>query len=141
MLINFKTLQTISKDLSLLYVEDDQSIRDKTAVIFKNLFNHIDIAEDGQEGLELYNKYKEDNSKHYDIVVTDIQMPRLDGIGLAKEIVNVNKNQKIIIISAYDDKEYLIDLINLGIDAFMEKPISSDNLLKVLYEVCSSLNE
>ena len=140
MVLNFKTLQQISKELSLLYVEDDKALRGKTAVVFQNLFNHVDVAEDGVEGLELYNKYKEDNAKYYDIIVTDIQMPRLDGIGLTKEILDIHKDQKIIIISAYNDKEYLIDLINLGVERFMQKPLYSENLLKILYDVCSSFN-
>lgn len=140
MVLNFKTLQQISKELSILYVEDDVSLREKTAVVFKNLFQHVDVAEDGIQGLELYKEFFEKEAKHYDIIVSDIQMPRLDGIGLTKEIFGINKKQKVIIISAYNDKEYLIDLINLGVDAFMQKPLSSENLLQVLYDVCTSFN-
>ncbi len=65
-------------------------------------------------------------------------MPRLDGIGLTKEILQLHKEQKIIIVSAHNDKEYLIDLINIGVEAFMQKPLSSGNILEVLYEVCNS---
>lgn len=140
MALNFKMLQQVSKDLSMLYVEDDISLREKTTVVFKNLFQHVDVAEDGVEGLELYNEFYENEAKYYDIVVSDIQMPRLDGIGLTKEIYNINKKQKIIIISAYNDKEYLIELINLGVDVFMQKPLSSENLLQVLYDACTSFN-
>jgi len=65
-------------------------------------------------------------------------MPNLNGIALTKEIFKLNKEQKIIIISAHNDKEYLIDLINIGVEAFMQKPLSSENMLEVLYEVCCS---
>jgi len=140
MLLNFKILQQVSKELSILYVEDDASLREKTAIVFKNLFKDIDVAQDGLLGLELYTQYYEKEKKYYDIIVSDIQMPRLDGIGLTKEILKINKDQKIIIISAYNDKEYLIDLINLGVEAFMQKPLSSQNLLQVLYDVCTSFN-
>lgn len=136
--MNFKLLKQLSKNFSLLYVEDDEILRNKTVGVFKNLFLLVDIAEDGIEGLELYKNHYENNSKYYDIVVSDIQMPRLDGIGLTKEILSINKKQKIIIVSAYNDKEYLIDLINLGVEGFMQKPLSSENLLEILYEVCSS---
>ena len=67
-------------------------------------------------------------------------MPRLNGIGLTKEILKKNPKQNIIIISAYNDKDYLIDLINLGVKAFMQKPLSSENLLQVLYDVCSEFS-
>jgi len=140
MVLNFKTLQQVSKNLSLLYLEDDIALREKTAVVFRNLFEEVDVAEDGIEGLEFFNNYYEREGKYYDIIVSDIQMPRLNGIGLTKEILNINKEQKIIIVSAYNDKEYLIDLINLGVEGFMQKPLSSDNLLKILYDTCITFN-
>jgi len=140
MVLNFKILQQISKNLSLLYIEDDKALREKTTVVFENLFQHVDVAEDGIKGLELYEQYIKTQEKYYDIIVSDIQMPRLDGIGLTKKIFALNKEQKIVIISAYNDKEYLIDLINLGVEAFMQKPLSSQNLLQVLYDVCNSFN-
>lgn len=136
--MSFKELRNLSKDLSLLYVEDDQLLREKTAVIFTNLFSRVDVAEDGQYGLDLYNEHYHKHTKYYDIVVSDIQMPRLDGIALSKEIFKLNKNQKIIIVSAYNDKEYLIELINIGVEAFMQKPLSSENMLEVLSNVCGS---
>ena len=140
MIFNFKILKQLSQNLSLLYVEDDKILRDKTAVIFKNLFKVVDIAVDGMDGLNLYKNYYKSDSKYYDIVISDIKMPHLDGIALTKEIFSVNKKQKIIIVSAYNDKEYLIDLINLGVEGFLEKPLSHENLLEILYDVCSSFN-
>ena len=139
--MSFKELRNLSKNLSLLYVEDDPLLREKTALIFKNLFSHVDVAEDGQYGLDLYNQQHQKHAKYYDIVVSDIQMPRLDGIALSKEIFKLNKNQKIIIVSAYNDKEYLIELINIGVEAFMQKPLASENMLEVLINVCGSFAE
>ncbi len=141
MQLTFKILQQVSKDLSLLYVEDDRALREKTAVVFKNLFEHVDVAEDGLEGLKLYKRYYDNEDRYYDIIVSDIQMPRLDGIGLTKSIFDIHKKQKIIIISAYNNKEYLIDLINLGVEGFMQKPLSSENLLQILYDVCISFQK
>lgn len=141
MTLNFTILKQLSQDFSLLYVEDDQTLRNKTAVLFKNLFKQVDIAQDGKEGLDLYNEYYDANEKYYDIVVSDIQMPNLDGICLTREIFKIHKEQKVIIVSAYSDKEYLIDLINIGVEGFMQKPLSSENLLEILYDVCKSFND
>lgn len=141
MILNFKILKQLSKDLSLLYVEDDEVLRNKTAVIFKNLFNKTDVAENGIDALDKYIEYYESNDKYYDVIISDIQMPCLDGIGLTKEILKIHKKQKIIIVSAYNDKEYLIDLINLGVEGFMQKPLSSENILQVLYDLCISFND
>ena len=79
MVLNFKILKQLSKNLSLLYVQDDKDLREKTEIIFKNLFYRVDTAEDGIEALDLYNAYFDSNAKYYDIIVSDIQMPRLDG--------------------------------------------------------------
>lgn len=138
MALNFNILKQLSQELSLLYVEDDKILRDKTAIIFKNLFKHVDVAKDGLDGLSLYKDYYENNANFYDIVVSDIQMPLLDGIALSKEIFKLNKMQKILIVSAYNDQEYLIDLINIGVEGFMQKPLSSQELLEILYKVCNS---
>ena len=136
--LNFNILKQLSQDLSLLYVEDDKILRDKTAYIFNNLFKQVDTAKDGLDGLSLYQDYYKKNDEFYDIVVTDIQMPLLDGIALSKEIFKLHKEQKIIVVSAYNDKEYLIDLINLGVEGFMQKPLSSQELFEILHKVCNS---
>ncbi|WP_321779080.1 response regulator transcription factor [Sulfurimonas sp.] len=138
MSLNFNILKQLSQDLSLLYVEDDKILRDKTSYIFYNLFKQVDTATDGLDGLNLYQDYYKKNDVFYDIVVTDIQMPLLDGISLSKEIFKLHKEQKIIVVSAYNDKEYLIDLINLGVEGFMHKPLSSQELLEILHKVCNS---
>lgn len=141
MALTFSDLKKISSELSLLYVEDDSVLREKTESVFKNLFKEVLSAEDGVDGRELYNAYYMKNKTYVDIVVTDIQMPRLDGICLSKEILSINPEQKIIIISAYSDKKYLIDLINLGVEAFMQKPISSTSMLEVFLKVCQKFNQ
>jgi len=124
LLMNFQTLKKLSQNLTLLYVEDDDNVRKSTARTFFKLFKQVDLAVDGEEGLELYNNFFLDNNAYYDIVISDIQMPRLDGIGMSKAIFEINKQQKIIIMSAYSDKEYLVDLINIGVEGFMQKPLA-----------------
>jgi len=148
--MNFQTLKKLSQNLTLLYVEDDDNVRKSTARTFFKLFKQVDLAVDGEEGLELYNNFFLDNNAYYDIVISDIQMPRLDGIvqmprldgiGMSKAIFEINKQQKIIIMSAYSDKEYLVDLINIGVEGFMQKPLASEQILEILYEVCSAFQD
>lgn len=99
----------------------------------------VDVAKDGLEGLNMYQDYYKSNSEFYDIVISDIKMPKLDGIELTKKIFEINKKQMIIIVSAYDEKEYLVELINLGAHGFMKKPFTSTSLLKILFDSCNSL--
>jgi DNA-binding NarL/FixJ family response regulator len=65
-------------------------------------------------------------------------MPNMNGIKLSKKLLEINKDQKIIITSAYNDTEYMIDLINTGVSGFFQKPINDQNMFKVMHDVCSS---
>ena len=138
---DFKTLKQLSKEFTLLFVEDDYILRMQTTKIFSNLFKSVDTAEHGKEALEMYKNYHETTGKYYDIVVSDIEMPHIDGIELSKMIFDINKDQKIVIMSAYDDKEYLINLVKIGIECFMQKPLSTDHLLDTMHKVCVSFED
>jgi len=139
MILNFKILKEHSQNLSLLYVEDDSFIREKTAKIFKNLFQEVIIAKDGEEALALYEAYHKENKSYFDIIVTDMKMPNMNGIEFSKAVFQQNKEQRIIVISAYSEQEHLIEFINIGIQGFLQKPLSSENLLQVLYDACTAL--
>lgn len=126
-----KDLQLISKDLKLLYVEDDKDLREETSKLFSHLFESVDLAEDGAVGLE---KYKNGT---YDIIVTDINMPRMNGVDMVKAIKEINPTQTIIVTSAHDESQYLLPLIDAGVDKYILKPINMQNLMTVLGSVCS----
>ncbi len=136
--MNFKILKDLTSNLTVLFVEDDDDLRRATAKTFNKLFKRVDLAVDGKNGLDSYNNYFLDNNVSYDIVISDIQMPNMDGIEMSRSIIKINKDQKIIIISAYSDKDYLIDLINIGVEGFMQKPLSPTQISEILYESCSS---
>jgi len=139
MSLNFKSLKELSYDFSLLYIEDDSDIRESTASIFEHLFHTLGVAEDGKDGLNQYIDYYTKNSKYFDIIISDIQMPQLNGIGLSKAILEINENQKIIIISAHNDSDYLEELKSMKIEAYIQKPLSSQEMLEALYNICTSI--
>jgi len=68
-------------------------------------------------------------------------MPNINGIEMCRSIYKLNKTQKIIVISAYDDKKYLIDLINMGVEGFLQKPISFEQVSEALKEFCATLED
>jgi DNA-binding response OmpR family regulator len=129
-----KTVQKFTKELKILYVEDDIGIRESTTELFKQFFSHVDVAEDGQQGLSAYNSYYEKEKTFYDFVITDINMPHMNGIEMIKEINKRNMKQTIIITSAHDDATYLIPLIELGVDSFILKPFKMESLLNVFFK-------
>jgi len=128
-MINSNEITTYTKKMTILFVEDHEELRADTTDILKSFFKTIDSCSNGKEALEKYLKYKEDNSSTYDIVLSDIQMPIMDGIELTKRLYEINPSQTIIILSAYDETKYLLSLINLGIEQFIKKPIDYQELL------------
>ena len=137
--MQFKKVHEYTKKLSVLYIEDDFNFREDTSEIFSKLFSHVDTAVDGKDGLEKYLSYFATNNKYYDIVITDINMPYINGIELIKEIYQHDKNQSIIVVSAYNDSEYLMELVNIGIEQFLLKPLSLEEVFEVLYTVSSKI--
>ncbi len=125
-----RNLQKFSLRLKMLYVEDNDSLREETAKVFGPLFERVDLASNGKEGLDKY------NSNHYDIIITDINMPIMNGIDMIEHIREINPEQKIIAISAHDETTILLNLIRKGVSSFIIKPINLDDMLTVLYPVC-----
>jgi len=131
-MINSKELVTYTKNLSVLFAEDHDDLRMNTVEVLKSFFQEVHSAVDGEEALAMYSDYHDKNNKFYDIVISDIQMPKLDGVELTKKIYGLNDSQIIIVLSAFDESCYLLPLINLGIEQFIKKPINYQELLKVL---------
>ena len=128
-MINSNEITTYTKQMTILFVEDHEELRVETTDILKSFFKTIHSCKNGKEALTQYISYKEENSITYDIVLSDIRMPVMDGIELTKNIYAINPEQTIIILSAYDDTKYLLSLINMGIEQFIKKPIDYQELL------------
>ena len=134
-------LKEQTKNLSLLYLEDDIDVRDSTNLIFQELFKEVIIGVDGKEGLSLYSEYKDTTGSYIDLIISDINMPNIDGIGLSKEILKINPNQKLVIVSGYSESEYFIELIKIGVSGFIKKPFSLKDIFDTLYKVSSEICE
>lgn len=124
-----------SSDLRVLYVEDDDYLRVQGHEIFKLLFKETKVAVDGEDGL---NHYRFDGK--FDLVVTDICMPKMNGVEMVDEIKKIDPDQAIVVISAYDDSKYLSELINLGINHFILKPVEVSKVMSVLLKVCKEIH-
>jgi len=127
-------------NLSVLYVEDDAHVREQTLEMMEGFFASVFVATNGQHGLELYDKIKQERGAYPDIIMTDIQMPRLGGLAMSEAILQVNPKQTIIVISAYSDTGNLLKLIELGINYFLPKPLHFRRLFEILHKVSTSIN-
>ena len=121
------------KKYTILYIEDDEGVRSSNSRFLNRMFDELYEAKDGQEGYEMYQKY------HPDIILTDIKMPRLDGISLTKKIRKNDNTTKIIISTAFSDKNYLMDSIELNLEKYIVKPLTSRNLMPVLSKTVEKL--
>lgn len=129
-----QVIQELCKDIHLLYVEDEDDLREIMVTYLNKFFPHIDSATNGEEGINLYKK------NQYDLVITDILMPKLNGIEMATEIKNMNEQQNIIIISAYSDTKDFIESIKLGIDGYVLKPIDFEQLNSILFKIAEKIH-
>ncbi len=117
-----KELIEQTRSQKVLFLEDNKDSREQTLKLLQNFFNDITVAKDGAEGLEyIY-------SSTYDLIFSDINMPRLDGITLAKKVKAYDPATAVIMITAYDNSEYLLDCLNSGINGYIIKPFSLEQL-------------
>ena len=140
-MVDYNELYSLTKDFTILYAEDDKNFAQETCNIFSLLFKKVDFVIDGKDAYSKYLSYYQKNSTYYDIVISDINMPKMDGIELTKEIYKINKNQSIVIISAHNDSNYLFDLVNLGIEQFLIKPLNINKIYDTLYTTSKKIIE
>ncbi|MCV6606900.1 MAG: response regulator [Campylobacterales bacterium] len=113
------------KDYNLLFIENEQGIRDNFQELFSLLFNNVYVGKDGLEGLELYKKHSPD------LIITDIKMPNMDGIQLTKKIRERDNKTSIVIISAHTEQELLMESIPLHLVDYVVKPLNQTKLNSV----------
>jgi len=120
-------LMELGKELKVLYVEDDENLRLETTKIIERIFEKVDVASDGIEGFNAF------TSAHYDLVITDIEMPQVDGIEMSRNIRAINRDTPIVVVSAYSNTDYFMDAIAIGIDYYILKPIKMPRLIDTLF--------
>jgi len=121
-----KDCELILKSSTLLLAEDDKFVRESFGRVLSLYVGNILLAKDGEEALELFEK------EQPDIIITDVKMPKLNGIELIKKIREENRSIPIIITSAYSDREYLLDAIKLSLVEYIIKPMKESQLNTVL---------
>ncbi|WP_419769459.1 MAG: response regulator [Candidatus Marinarcus sp.] len=130
---SLKELQELGFDLTVLYVEDDTNIANTMINYLSKFFKEVISAPDGEAGLALY------KSNPCDLVITDIKMPKMNGLDMAREIKQLNNNQNIIIISAYSEMENFLTSIRLGIDGYIIKPVNYEDMNNLLHKIAKKI--
>jgi len=128
-MLDMKQIIQKSINLSVLYVEDNKDAMESTMMVFENFFKDIDVAVDGEEGLKKFSK------KKYDLIITDINMPNIDGTQMIRDIKELNSDIPIFVFSAHTKARYFESVHDVKVDYYLSKPLSLEELLESLNKV------
>jgi len=120
-------------NISLLFVEDNETIRFLYNRLLSTRVSTYYVGENGQEGLDFYKKHKPD------IIITDISMPVMDGLEMIGHIKKIDPAIKVIVMSAYSIKEYFLEAINLGVNGYLIKPVEAKKLFNLIDELANNI--
>lgn len=114
----------ILKNLKILYVEDEDDVREFTGKILRTVVKDVVLAQNGKVGLEKFEEHR-----NFDLIVTDINMPKMNGFEMCTEIKKLNNSIPIVVTSAHNDPDFLRQAIEIGVNAYAMKPIDLYQLL------------
>ena|GEM_PF-1610255 len=141
---DMKELIKFSRKLRVLLVEDNKEVRESTLVMLDNLFDNIVVANDGIDGLKKFTKYEIQQSqkqrKTFDLIISDINMPNMNGIKMCEQIKEIRNDIPIIILSGHNESEYFMKSIKLGVDGYILKPLDLIQFMNVLYKIIKNIN-
>ncbi|MDD2382748.1 MAG: response regulator transcription factor [Sulfurospirillaceae bacterium] len=120
--------------LSLLLIEDDASLLDELSIFLEDFFEIIDVATNAEDAYEKF------VVTTYDLVITDIQLPKQNGLEFVEKIKKKKPSQYVIVISAYKEVDYFLKSIELGIYSFLTKPFNSQQLINTMIKVTTILH-
>lgn len=121
------------KRLRVLCVEDEENLAHLIREAIGSRFKECHLAHDGVQGLDAFHRFRPD------LVITDITMPRMNGLEMSREIHSIDPETPIVVLSAYSDKEKLLGAIDVGIIKYFIKPFDPEELLEYLETLAESL--
>lgn len=130
--MDLKSLSSVAKKFDVLFVEDDKMVQEITKRVLESFFTNIDIASNGVEGVEQFQK------KNYNLIITDLAMPKMDGATMIENMRKIRKDFYVIVLSAANDSENAIKSIKAGIDGYLYKPFMFDKFLEVMENIHSN---
>lgn len=119
------------EDYTVLYIDDEYSILSVTSGLLKRFFKEVFTEENGEDGLKTYLE----NQDKIDLIITDITMPRMDGITMSEEIRKIDPTIPILVTSALNDSSFFYRAINIGINGYIIKPIDFKVLIEKIGKV------
>lgn len=125
----------LSENIKLLYVEDNEDARRETLELLSEIFDDISVAKNGLEGIEAFN-----DKGNIDLIITDVNMPKMNGIDMIKTIRESDSDVNILILSAYNESNYFVETIKIGIDGYLLKPLELEQFFEILTKVLEKIS-
>jgi len=122
-----------TKNITILYVEDEDDVRDGYSRALSRVSKKLYTAENGLIGLELYKKYAPD------IVISDIRMPVMNGLEMVKSIKEIDVDANIIFTTAHSESSYLLEAIELQVDGYLLKPVQKRAMLELIEKISKNI--
>ncbi len=116
----------ILKEKSALYIEDEIDVLNNISILLSHFFKNFLKASSAEEGYEIF------INNNIDVLLVDIELPKMNGIDLIKKIRKTHKELPIVVISAYTKTDYLLESIELRLDKYIVKPLTSRKIHQLL---------
>jgi len=129
-----------SNEISVLYIENNYQEDSTKVKMLKIIFPNIHLRHNGREGLDAYVEFHKKNGVYFDLVITELNLPLMSGIDMLDHMKIFNNNQRTLIVSDYAKKEEFIDIIELGIDGYLPKPINLTKCISLLDKIVDRIN-
>lgn len=126
-----------SESRNVLIIDDDHELAESLGRILKVFFKECIIASDGEEAYNLFNA-KHERGESFTVVITDLELPKMGGLRLIKQIRSLSSQQPILILSAHDEAEYMAEAIRLDVEGYLIKPLAMPKLFESLEKIFSS---
>jgi len=133
--VELKELTKKTLNMDILYIEDDKHLLQQNRELFKNLFRKVDVTDNGVDAIKLY------KSSKYNLVITDINIPLINGINAMKEMKVINPSQLFLVTSVFKQSEWQDELNKLEVKHYLTKPLETKKLLRAIEELVCDFEE
>ena len=134
-MIDAKQLKLLTSQLKVLYVEDDFDIQKSMSKFLNKFFSLVITASNGLEGLNSFEKNK------FDIVITDLSMPKMNGLDMIAKIKEIDETQAILITTAHGESGHIMNAIKMHVDGYILKPFTGDSINFELFKISQRIKE
>lgn len=131
-------IQKYMKKLNVLYVEDEKSAREMFSKVLNRQFTNVTVCENGLDG---YLEYKKnfDNKTRFDLIISDINMPKMSGLELVEQVREEDSEVLVILVTARNEANVIMRALELQVTNYITKPMDINKTNEVIIRTCEKL--